>query len=124
VARSKGVTIKRSTGPFEDEFESHMRFGCSVALVGSNAALRASPNPIDVLREQFAARGWQEELNHSADGPDGTSFAFVRDGVICIFQSRWDGGDDTDPTVKPDDEYKGAGHCAASNARTSAERAR
>ena len=30
-------------------------------------------------------------------------FAFVRDGVICIFQSQCDGGDDTDPSVKPDD---------------------
>ena len=56
-------------------------------------------------------------MNHSADGPDGTSFAFVRAGVICMFQGRWDGGDDTDPTVKPDDAFKGAGQCAVDDAR-------
>jgi len=109
VTRSKGVTIKRRTGSFEDEFESRTRSGCSVSLVGSTAALGGSPNPIEVLREEFAARGWQEEVNHSADGPDGTSFAFVRDGVICLFQGRWDGGDDTDPSIKPDDAFKGGG---------------
>ena len=95
---------------------SRTRSGCSVSLVGSNAALRGSPSPIDQWREQFAARGWQEDVNHSADGFDGTSFAYVRAGVICMFQGRWDGGDDTDPTVKPDDEYKGAGPCAANDA--------
>jgi len=34
-----------------------------------------------------------------------------------MFQGRWDGGDDTDPTVKPDDAYRGAGHCAANDTR-------
>ena len=116
VTRSKGVTIKRNTGPFVDEFESRTRVGCSVSLVGSNAALGGGPSPIDQWRKEFAARGWQEDTNHSADGPDGTSFAYVRAGVICMFQGRWDGGDDTDPTVKPDDEYKEAGQCAANDA--------
>jgi len=116
AARSTGVSIKRSTGPFEDEFESRTRVGCSVSLVGSNAALGGGPSPIDQWRKEFAARGWQEDTNHSADGPDGTSFAYVRAGVICMFQGRWDGGDDTDPTVKPDDEYKEAGQCAANDA--------
>jgi hypothetical protein len=47
--------------------------GCSVSLVGSNAALGGSPSPIDQWREQFAARGWQEDVNHresQSDGPD------------------------------------------------------
>jgi hypothetical protein len=42
-------------------------------------------------------------------------FGFVRDGVICIFEGRWDGGDDSDPSYKPDDAYKGAGHCAGND---------
>jgi len=113
ATRSKGVTITRTVGQFDDEHEGRTRVGCSVSLVGSNVALGASPNPIERLREEFAARGWQEELNHSADGPDGTQFAYVRDGIICIFEGRWDGGDDTDLSYKPDDAYKGAGHCAA-----------
>jgi len=103
---------------------SRTRSGCSVSLVGSNAALGGSPSPIDQWREQFAARGWQEDVNHSADGPDGTSFAYVRDGVICLFQGRWDGGDDTDPSVKPDDAYTGAAQCAANDAPEAPGRAR
>jgi len=47
---------------------------------------------------QTAARGWQEDVDS-----------------ICIFQARWDGGDDTDPSVKPDDGYTGAGHCAGND---------
>jgi hypothetical protein len=69
-----------------------------------------------VARWIAKARGWRADVGHSADGPDRTRFAFVRDGVICMFQGRWDGGHGTDPTVKPDDADKGAGHCAANNA--------
>jgi hypothetical protein len=68
---------------------------------------------------QCVARQWRHE-----DIPDGTSFAYLRDGVICMFQGRWDGGDDTDPSVKPDDEYKGAGQCAANNVPEAPGRAR
>jgi hypothetical protein len=117
AARAKGVTITRGTGTFDDERERRTRFGCSVSLVGSTKALGASPNPVELWCEQFSARGWQEDVNHSADGPDGTSFAFVRAGVICIFQGQWDGGDDTDPSAKPDDAYTGAEHCAVNDAR-------
>ena len=83
--------------------------------LGLAPARRASPRAGSLAATLLgsALRGWQEEVNHSADGPDGTLFAYVRDGVICIFEGRWDGGDDSDPSVKPDDEYKGAGHCAA-----------
>jgi len=124
AARAKGVTIKRSTGPFADEFESRTRSGCSVSLVGSTKALGTSPNPIEELRQEFTTRGWQEDVNHSADGPDGTTFAYVHAGVICVFRGQWDGGDDSDPTFKPDDEYTGAGHCAANPPRLLAELAR
>ena len=124
AARAKGVTITRGTGAFDDEREHRTRSGCSVSLVGSTKALGASPNPIELLRGQFAARGWQEDTSHSADGPDGTRFAFVGDGVVCIFQGQWDGGDDTDPSVTPDDAFTGAGDCAAVDARQLAEQAR
>jgi hypothetical protein len=111
--RPNGVTIARSIGPFPDERDGRTRFGCSVSLEGSMTALRGGSNPVELLRERFAARGWLEDGNHAADGPDGTMFAFVRDGVICIFEGRWDGGDDSDPTYKPDDAYKGTARCAA-----------
>jgi hypothetical protein len=117
ATRAKGVATTRSIGPFDDEREGRARLGCSVSLAGSTAALGASPNPLELLREQFAARGWLEDRDHAADGPDGTMFAFVRDGVICIFRGRWDGGDDSDPSYKPDDAYEGAAHCAADDGR-------
>jgi len=62
AARSKGVTITRSIGPLDNERERRTRSGCSVSLVVSTAALGASPNPIERLRGQFAARGWQEVI--------------------------------------------------------------
>jgi hypothetical protein len=54
----------------------------------------------------MAADGWEEMLDHSADGPDGTVFAFRRGGVACFFRGEWDGGADDDPEIPAGDWYK------------------
>lgn len=62
--------------------------------------------PGDVtLRESLAATGWVENFHYSADGPDGTDFAFSCREALCQVEMLWDGGDDSDSTVVPQPGY-------------------
>jgi hypothetical protein len=118
IAReTKGTTVTRRTGTFRDEIEGHDRVGCSVLVTGSTAALKGAANVVERWRDNLATRLWKEDVRYGADGPDGTSFAYVKDGVICIFRGDWDGGDDADPSYKPRDPYTGRAHCAAAAPR-------
>jgi len=113
VARStKGVTIERRTGSFRDDRKAITRRGCTVSVAGSFASLRGGKDVVERWRETFVRRGWQEELTYSADGPDGTAFALVSGGVICLFRGQWDGGDDTRPETPRADGYRGSCRCA------------
>ncbi len=110
---TRGVKVERTTGPFEDERDAITRSGCSVSVTGSWAALADGRNPFESWREALEKQGWHPDLRHDADGPDGTAFAYVSGGVICLFKGEWDGGDDEQPDAPRDDAYKGRGSCAA-----------
>ena len=73
--------------------------------MGSFAALAEQPGPDVVLHEALAAEGWTEDVDYSADGPDGTVFAFRRNGTFCLVESRWENSleDDAPP---PSDRYE------------------
>jgi len=43
---------------------------------------------------------------YSADGKDGTSFAYRKAGVACFARGTWDGGADGEPEIPPMDWYK------------------
>jgi hypothetical protein len=76
------------------------RWACRVAAIG-----RMQDNwlAVDSLTVWFKARGWSDQTQISADGPDGTVFGVHRAGVTCLIEGRWDGGDDSDSTVVPSD---------------------
>lgn len=50
---------------------------------------------------------------YSADGTDGTSFAFRKAGVACLVRGTWDGGAAGDPRSPAEDWYKVAVFCAS-----------
>jgi hypothetical protein len=112
LGRAKGAKVTRSLGLVEDESERRERAGCAVSIDGSFAALGGAQGPLIQLREELERRGWQEDTSRSADGPDGTRFAFVSGIVICLFGGQWDGGDDSDPSYRPDDRFTAWGRCA------------
>jgi hypothetical protein len=112
AGRTKGITQALTVGQIEDDVEHRRRAGCEVRIEGSFAALAGGQAPLETIRSEFEARGWQEDAARSADGPDGTRCAFVRDSVMCFFEGRWDGGDDSDPSYKPDDRFTSWGRCA------------
>jgi hypothetical protein len=108
----KGVSFTRSEGPFEDPVYQRRFEGCRVLVVGSFKALGDEP-PVDVvLHEKLAAEGWSEDYDYSADGPDGTDFAFRRDGVFCVVEGRWEGGVFEDDEPPPSDRYEVTVGCA------------
>jgi hypothetical protein len=101
-----GIEIARIEGLFEDPFSQRLLEGCRVLVMGSFAALAEEPGPDVVLHQALAADGWTEDVEYSADGPDGTVFAFRRNGTFCLVEGRWDGGAFGPEEPPPSDRYE------------------
>ena len=108
-----GVSIRRSTGTFRDETLRMPMFGCGLALSGSFKRAEATGDAAIRLRDAFMAQGWTEMPAYSADGTDGTSFAFRKGAVSYLVRGTWDGGAADDPDLPPEDWYKVAMFCAS-----------
>jgi hypothetical protein len=108
-----GVSVRRSTGTFNDETLRMPIFGCGLALSGSFKRAEATGDAAIRLRDAFMAQGWTEMPAYTADGTDGTSFAFRRGAVSCLIRGTWDGGADDDPSLPPEDWYKVATFCTS-----------
>jgi len=80
------------------ESNAWQRRGCFLSVVDTASRSGA---PVNLLDDWFRTNGWQSVLAYSADGPDGTMFAFEGAGELCVVVGGWDGGDDSDPTVVP-----------------------
>jgi hypothetical protein len=113
AAATPGVTVRRRTGIFRDELIREPVLGCGLSISGSFASARSTGDAATRLRQDFELRGWQEMGAYSADGPDGTSFAFRRAGVACLVRGTWNGGTDDGPTVAAKDEYEVAVFCTS-----------
>src|SRR5262245_22838803 len=104
--KTPGVKIQRRTGIFRDETLRQGVFGCGLTISGSFARAKSTGDAAVRLRRDFSARGWQEMPAYSADGTDGTSFAFRKEEVECLVRGRWDCGAAGDPNIPPKDWYK------------------
>lgn len=113
AAKTPGVSIQRRTGTFRDETLREPVFGCGLAISGSFARLKNTSDAAVRLREDFTGRVWQEMPAYSADGKDGTSFAFRNAGVSCLVRGTWDGGADGEPEIPAKDWYKVAVFCTS-----------
>ena len=115
------INTKKSDGVFKDEIAGIDRSGCGISIEGSFKTLGDKQEPATYLHENLGQYGWEEILEYSADGPDGTSFAFTKGGIICIVTGEWDGGDDSDPNYVPSPLYKVNIKCAELNANPAKE---
>jgi hypothetical protein len=114
VARkTPGVSVRRRTGTFRDETLPRPVFGCGLAISGSFARAMSTDDAAVRLRHDFETRGWDEMGAYSADGTDGTSFAFRRANVACLVRGTWNGGAADEPDVPPQDWYKVAVFCTS-----------
>lgn len=113
AAKTPGVSARKRTGTFRDETLHEPVFACGLAISGSFARLKGTSDAAVRLREDFVARGWQEMAAYSADGKDGTSFAFRNAGVSCLVRGTWDGGADGEPEIPALDPYKITVFCSS-----------
>ena len=113
AARTPGASVQRRTGNFSDETLRAPVFGCGLAIAGSFARAQTTGDAATRLRDDFEARAWQEMAEYSADGTDGTSFAFRKPGVTCLVRGTWNGGADGEPSLPAEDWYKVAVLCTS-----------
>lgn len=106
LAGTTGIKTRRSNGTFNDETFRSPIPGCRILIDGSFKKAAKSGAAADNLHEGFMSRGWRELGEFSADGPDGTSFAFAKGEMACFARGAWDGGDDSEPDAPTDDGYK------------------
>ena len=116
LRRVPGAEVTRSDGTFGDPVGGRDRTGCRVMVKGTFGALRGTQRPEIRLAEALQERGLMYDHRYDADGPDGNSFAFRADEVLCIVQGKWDGGDDTDRTYVPADSYDVFAGCTSESA--------
>ena len=106
VAKTAGVRTRRSNGSFSDEVFPKAIPGCRIEIDGSFKRAAKTGAAANRLRNGLDAQGWRELPEFSADGHDGTSFAYRKDTVACFARGVWDGGADGDPAIPALDPYK------------------
>ena len=74
-------------------------------LRASFSTARADCPGDDALRRGLEAAGWAEDFQYSADGPDGTTFAYVCHEALGFVEMSWVGGDESDSTFVPPPGY-------------------
>jgi hypothetical protein len=78
--------------------------GCEFVARGSDAVWSSSL--FEAMEKAFQKAGWMSmAATYSADGPDGSDLGYSHDGLLCVIEGRWDGGDDIDTTVIPGPEF-------------------
>ncbi len=111
AAATPGASVRRRTGAFQDETLSSPASGCGLAISGSFARAEKTGDAATRLHDAFEHRGWQEMGAYSADGPDGTSFAFRKGAVSCLVRGTWNGG--AEPDLPAQDWYRVKAFCAS-----------
>lgn len=105
-----GSAVEISSGQSSDNTIGDKGNGCLVRMKGTWNAIKDDLFPTDLLNPDSESsvlkkKGWSYDNRHAADGSDGTVFIIRKEDVICIVTGSWDGGDDSDPSYIPGDEY-------------------
>jgi hypothetical protein len=104
LAGVPGATVRPGPSSFVDPRFGCTRRGCVVELKGSFGALGERPSPDLWLGDYLEEKGWSRTLSHSADGPEGTTYALHQPGALCIVQGTWNHWDE-DGESHTDDAY-------------------
>ena len=111
-----GVGIKRADSvSYENELVQEHRVGCELQATGHFSARPDTVGSLSVdgdVAAALTAAGWTDIPRYTADGPDGSAFGLRSRETVCLFRASWDGGDDSDTTYVPSDEWELVGHCA------------
>jgi len=89
---------------FTYQFAKVQSAGCEFVARGSDTL--SSSSLFKAIENAFQDAKWMSmEATYSADGPDSSDIGYARDGLLCVIEGRWDGGDDSDPTVIPGPDF-------------------
>lgn len=100
---------------FKYSFAAAQSPGCEFVVRGSD--MPSSSGLFEAMEQAFREAQWTSmEATYSADGPDGSDLGFAGDGLLCVIEGRWDGGDDSDPTVIPGPDFDVFVTCAPQRA--------
>jgi len=89
---------------FMYQFAKSQSAGCEFVARGSDT--QSSSSLFDAMDNAFRDANWiSMEATYAADGPDGSDLGYSRDGLLCVIEGRWDGGDDSDPSVIPGPDF-------------------
>jgi hypothetical protein len=107
-AAPASTKISERIGPrpitFAYQYAKAHSAGCEFVARGSDAL--SSSGLFDSMEKAFDRAGWTSMAAlYSADGPDGSDLGYSRDGLLCVLEGRWDGGDDSDPTLIPGPDF-------------------
>ncbi len=125
LAAGPRVSLTRSSESFTVDGAQYR--GCVIHLVGNSKTATATQHaeglfgasmpycpdgklPADLPRDLVNEDGWCGDK--MADGPDGTFYRALKNGVFCAVEGRWDGGDDADPAYVPSPTYEVIVKCA------------
>ncbi len=108
AAASKSTKITELAGPRPITFAYHYAkakaAGCEFVARGTDTV--SSSGLLEAMEKAFGGAGWTSMAAlYSADGPDGSDLGYSRDGLLCVLEGRWDGGDDSDTTLIPSPEF-------------------
>ena len=115
AAAPRRTRITELAGPlpiiFSYTYAKAQAAGCEFVVRGSDSV--SSSDLLEAMEKAFDGAGWTSmAASYSADGPDGSDLGYSRDGLLCVLEGRWDGGDDSDPTVIPGPEFDVFTSCA------------
>jgi len=107
-AAPPSTKITEVVGPraivFKYQYAKAQSAGCEFVTRGSDAV--SSSGLFEATENAFKNAKWiSMEATYSADGPDGSDIGYSRDGLLCVIEGRWDGGDDVQPNVVPGPDF-------------------
>jgi len=106
IAKTPGIKVRRSNGSFPLEMLKVPVAGCRVDIDGSMKRLGRENLPSEQLAAAFEAQAWRQLVDFSADGHDGTIFAYAKGSAACLTSGEWDGGSDDEPDAPLADPYR------------------
>ena len=114
LAHNLPLTVSRADGvPVDFGFGGPPRSGCELKSSGkfdrtpADSGGRPTQTQDDpaTLGERFQRAGWVSLSNYQADGPDGEDEGWRSKETTCVAHWSWDGGDDSDSTYVPSDDW-------------------
>lgn len=80
------LEVRRTVEAVRDFRDGSELPGCRVLASGPTTGMAGEVGPDEALRVLLPQAGWKEDSRYAADGPGTTSFAYRKNGVLCMFR--------------------------------------